>query len=77
MTTVTNATRSPAAALFAVLLLVLVASGIHAQDEPMYLEPLMVADGSITVGIFTLTECLPVKNLPLDGVTYTVHTSHW
>ena len=78
MTAVTNTTRSPVAALFAVLLLVLVSSGIRAQDEPMHLEALVVADGSINFGVFTLTDCFPVPpGLMFEGMTFTVHTSHW
>ena len=77
MTAVTNTTRSPAAALFAVLLFVLVASGVSAQDEPMHFMPLVVADGTISVGGLTATVCVPVPGLTLEGMTFTVHTSHW
>ena len=77
MTAVTNATRSPVAALLAVLLLVLVASGLHAQEEPMHFEPLVVADGTLSVGVVTVTACFPVNGLPVEGMTFTVHASHW
>lgn len=67
----------PAAALLAVLLCGLAASDVRAQDEPMLLEGVEVSDGRISAGGLSTTTCLEVANLPVGGVTLTVHTSHW
>ena len=77
MTAVIHPTRSPAAALLAVLLLLTGVSGLHAQDEPMHFEPLVAGDGTLSVGPLTVTTCVPVNELPVEGMTFTVHTSHW
>ena len=43
----------------------------------MRFAPLMVGDGTMSVGGITVTDCFPVEGLMFEGVTYTVHESHW
>ena len=43
----------------------------------MHFEPLVVGDGTLSVGVLTVTACVPVDNLMVEGMTFTVHTSHW
>ena len=63
MTAVINPTRSRAAALLAVLLLLAGVSGLHAQEEPMHFEPLVAGDGTLTVGVLTVMACFPVEGI--------------
>ncbi len=77
MTAVIHPTRSPAAALLAVLLLLAGVSGLHAQEEPMHFAPLMVSDGTMSVGGLTVMACFPVDGIMVEGMTFTVHESHW
>ena len=69
---------APAAALLAVLLCGLAGSDVRAQEEePMLLEGVVVEDGRLSAGVLSTTECFPIENFRLGGVTFTVHTSHW
>jgi hypothetical protein len=69
---------APAAALLAVLLCGLAGSDVRAQEaESTLLENVVVADGSLSAGGLSTTECFPIDNLMLGGVSFTVHTSHW
>lgn len=77
MTAIANATRLPFTAMLAALLILIGAAGLHAQEEPMHFAPLMVGDGTMSVGGLTVTACFPVDALMFEGVSYTVHESHW
>ena len=43
----------------------------------MHFEPLVAGDGTLSVGGLTVTACFPVDGLMVEGMTFTVHASHW